>query len=449
MKRVLVVDDEEGIRTFIGEVLEGEGHKVTLARDGAEAAQLLERQSFHLMITDLKMPRLDGMSLLRKARAEQPEMEVIVLTAHGTVASAVEAMKLGAADYLTKPLANLDELRIVAAKALERRELRDEGQRSAARKAERAGMIAVDPAMRAVAAQIAKVAATDATVLLLGESGSGKEVAARTIHEQSPRAAGPFVAVNCAVLSEHLIESEMFGHEKGAFTGAAAQRRGRFELADSGTLFLDEVAELQPSLQAKLLRVLEERAFERIGGTRTIEVDIRLVAATNRDLAKEMQEGRLREDLYHRLAVFPVRLPPLRERPGDIAPLAEYLLGRIGIQLRRPGLALDEGAREALLAHSWPGNVRELANVLERAAILADGPVIPAALLNLVARPGVAATAGGGGATIAPGATLRDLEREAIRQTLAATGGHRKKTAETLGIGLRTLYEKLKEYDLG
>jgi two-component system, NtrC family, response regulator AtoC len=446
MKRVLVVDDEEGIRTFIGEVLEGEGHKVTLARDGAEAAQLLERQSFHLMITDLKMPRLDGMSLLRKARAEQPEMEVIVLTAHGTVASAVEAMKLGAADYLTKPLANLDELRIVAAKALERRELRDEGQRSAARKAERAGMIAVDPAMRAVASQIAKVAATDATVLLLGESGSGKEVAARTIHEQSPRASGPFVAVNCAVLSEHLIESEMFGHEKGAFTGAAAQRRGRFELADSGTLFLDEVAELQPSLQAKLLRVLEERAFERVGGTRTIEVDIRLVAATNRDLVKEMEEGRLREDLYHRLAVFPIRLPPLRERPADIAPLAEHLLGRIGIQLRRPGLSLDEGAREALLAHSWPGNVRELANVLERAAILADGPVIPASLLNLVARPGAVA---GASPTFTPGATLRDLEREAIRQTLAATGGHRKKTAEMLGIGLRTLYEKLKEYGLG
>jgi two-component system response regulator FlrC len=313
------------------------------------------------------------------------------------------------------------------------------------RKAERGAMIAIDPAMQAVATQISKVAATDATVLLLGESGSGKEVAARAIHEGSHRAAGPFVAVNCAVLSENLIESEMFGHEKGAFTGAAGTRRGRFELADSGTLFLDEVAELKPSLQAKLLRVLEERAFERVGGTRTIEVDIRLVAATNRDLVREMEEGRLREDLYHRLAVFPIRLPPLRERPGDIVPLAEHLLVRIGLQLRRSNLSIDDGARQALLAHSWPGNVRELANVLERAAILADGPVITASLLGLVAR----AAPAGAGAALAQGGTLRDMEREAIRQALAATGGHRKKTAEQLGIGLRTLYEKLKEYGLG
>ena len=443
MKRVLVVDDEEGIREFIGDVLSGEGYKVTLARDGAEAAAILEKQSFHLMITDLKMPRLGGMDLLRKSRVEQPEMEVIVLTAHGTVSSAVEAMKLGAYDYLNKPLSHPDELREVAARALERRALRDEGHLRKEQKAERGGMVAEDPGMQAVAAQIAKVAVTDATVLLLGESGAGKEVAARAIHEQSHRSKGPFVAINCAVLSEHLIESDMFGHEKGAFTGATDMRRGKFELADSGTLFLDEVAELHPALQAKLLRVLEERKFERVGGTRSIEVDIRLVAATNRDLANEMSEGRFREDLFHRLAVFPIRLPALRERPGDIIPLAEHLLIGIGRQLKRPGFELDESARKALLGHGWQGNVRELANVLERAAILSDGSTITAQNLGLSFSPspktGLMGFEG----------TLKDLEREAIKATLAATSGHRKNTAERLGIGLRTLYEKLKEYDLG
>ena len=444
MKRVLVVDDEEGIRTFVAAVLEGEGYKVTLAADGREAADLLERESFHLMITDLKMPRLDGMGLLRLVSASQPEMEVVVLTAHGTLQSAVEAMKLGAFDYLTKPLSGPDELRVVAARALERRALRDTGQRLAAHHEELGGMVAEDPVMRDVVAQVRKVARTDATVLLLGESGTGKEVAARAIHGLSTRADGPFVAVNCAVLSEHLIESEMFGHEKGAFTGATETRRGRFELADGGTLFLDEVAELRPGLQAKLLRVLEERSFERVGGSRVIEVDIRLVAATNRDLTAELAGGRLREDLYHRLAVFPIRLPPLRERPGDVLPLAAHLLGRIARQIKTGQLFLDETARAALFAHRWPGNVRELANVLERAAILAEGPVITGALLNLGSAPAPAPVP-------APAfqGTLRDLEREAIRQALAATGGHRKKTAERLGIGLRTLYEKLKEYGLG
>lgn len=441
MKRILVVDDEEGIRSFIGAVLEGEGYTVTEARDGREAADILKQQSFHLMFTDMRMPRLGGMDLLRLVNVDQPEMEVVVLTAHGTVESAVEAMKLGACDYLTKPLSGPDELRVVAAKALERRELKDRGQRLADTE-EPTGIVAEDPASLAVISQIGKVARTDATVLLLGESGTGKEVAARAIHARSPRAEGPFVAVNCAVLSEHLIESEMFGHEKGAFTGATAVRRGRFELADGGTLFLDEVAELHLSLQAKLLRVLEERSFERVGGSRTIEVDIRLVAATNRDLSEEMSEGRIREDLYHRLAVFPIQLPPLRERPGDILPLAAYLLERIAKQIKIPRPSLDEDAEKMLLGYGWPGNVRELANVLERAAILAEGPGISAALLGL----GAGATSPQAGQI---DGTLKELEREAIRQALLATGGHRKKTAARLGIGLRTLYEKLKEYDLG
>jgi two-component system response regulator FlrC len=437
------VDDEEGIRTFIGEVLEGEGRKVTLAGDGDAAARLLDRESFHLMITDLKMPGMDGMSLLRKARQESPETEVVVLTAHGTVSGAVEAMKLGAFDYLGKPLSGPDELRLVAGRAIERRRLREQAQRHPADEGD-SPLVAVDRGMLAVLGQVRKVAPTDATVLLMGESGTGKEVLARTLHRESKRSSGPFVAVNCAAISDTLLESEMFGHERGSFTGAVSTRRGRFELADGGTLFLDEVSELRPELQAKLLRVLQERRFERVGGTRTIEVDVRIVAATNCDLGAEMQAGRFREDLYHRLAVFPVRIPPLRERLGDIIPLADTLLRGISRQLGRSALTLDEGARARLVAYAWPGNVRELGNVLERAAILCDGTIIGADLI--LTGPTAASFSLPG---VAPaGEKLEDLEREAIRHMLALTGGNRKQTAARLGIGLRTLYDKLKVYDL-
>jgi len=443
VERILVVDDEEGIRSFIGESLEGEGRKVTLAADGESAARLLDRESFHLMITDLKMPGLDGMSLLRKARQESPETEVIVLTAHGTLSGAVEAMKLGAFDYLGKPLSGPDELRLVANRAIERRRLREEAQRHPADESD-ADIVAVDRNMLAVLSQVHKVAPTDASVLLMGESGTGKEVLARSLHRRSKRASGPFVAVNCAAISDTLLESEIFGHEKGAFTGAASTRRGRFELADGGTLFLDEVSELRPELQAKLLRVLQERCFERVGGTRTIEVDVRIVAATNCDLASEMQKGRFREDLYHRLAVFPIRIPPLRERLADIIPLADALLRRISRQLGHPSLLLDEAARARLAAYAWPGNVRELGNVLERAAILSEGSTISADLiLTGPVSPSFKLVA-----DATTGEKLEDLEKEAIRHMLALTGGNRKQTAARLGIGLRTLYDKLKVYDL-
>ncbi len=442
MERILVVDDEEGIRTFIGEVLEGEGLRVTLAADGEGAARLLDRESFHLMITDLKMTGLDGMSLLRKVRAESPETEVVVLTAHGTVAGAVEAMKLGAFDYLGKPLSGPDELRLVSSRAIERRRLRQEAQRVHPAEEGEPAIVAADRGMQAVVSQMRKVAPTDATVLLLGESGTGKEILARTLHRESRRAAGPFVAVNCAAISDTLLESEMFGHEKGAFTGAQSSRRGRFELADEGTLFLDEVSELRPQLQAKLLRVLQERRFERVGGTRTIEVDVRIVAATNSNLTEEMQNGRFREDLYHRLAVFPIQIPPLRDRLADILPLAESLLAQISRQLGRAPLVLDDSARSRLASYAWPGNVRELGNVLERAAILAEGSVLGAELILTGPLSGARESKDAGGEK------LEDLEREAIRRMLALTGGNRKQTAARLGIGLRTLYDKLKVYDL-
>jgi len=444
MARILVVDDEEGIRTFIGEVLEDEGHQVVLAADGKVALGELARASFHLMLTDLKMPRVDGMTLLRQARADHPEMEVIVLSAHGTVEGAVEAMKLGAFDYLQKPIASPTELRLLAERALERRGLKDQAERAGALAAESGEerLTFGDPAMAPVVAALGKVARTDATVLLVGESGTGKEVAARAVHAGSRRASGPFVAINCAALSDNLLESELFGHEKGAFTGALQRRRGRIELADGGTFFLDEVGELKPELQAKLLRVLQERTFERVGGAQVLTADVRWVAATNRDLAAEMAAGRFREDLYHRLAVFPVRLPPLRERKGDLLPLADQLLVRVGKSLGKPGLSLDASGRAALLAYDWPGNVRELLNALERAAILADDRVLSEE--HLILGTGIAAAASGH----ETGGTLANLEKSAILEALAATGGHRKKAAERLGIGERTLYDKLKVYGI-
>jgi two-component system response regulator FlrC len=292
--------------------------------------------------------------------------------------------------------------------------------------------------MRAVLDQLHKVAPTDATVLLLGESGTGKEVAARLLHRESTRREGPFVAVNCAALSASLLESEIFGHEKGAFTGATNRRRGRFELADGGTLFLDEVADLASDLQAKLLRVLQERQLERVGGTQLIEVDVRVIAASNRDLLAAMHAQRFREDLYHRLAVFPIELPPLRERPADILPLAKHLLANAGAQIGKVDLRLSRSAERALQAHPWPGNVRELGNVLERAAILAEGIEVGVSELALSPTSTVHL----------PHGTLKEIERQAIRRALAQTGGHRKNAAARLGIGERTLYDKIKEYGL-
>jgi two-component system response regulator FlrC len=457
MARVLVVDDEPGIREFLAEALEDDGHEVAEADSGEAAWRRLERESFDVMLTDLKMPGMDGMALLRRVRERLPEVEAIVITAHGNIDNAVEAMRLGAFDYLQKPIGSLTELRLLVRRAAERHALRalkearsrdDEGHPELTYGA---------PVMKPVLAALEKVAATDATVLLVGESGTGKEVAARAIHRWSRRADGPFVAVNCAALSEQLLESELFGHEKGAFTGAHARRRGRIELAQGGTFFLDEVGELAPQLQAKLLRVLQERSFERVGGGQTVKVDVRWIAATNRDLPAMIREGAFREDLFHRLAVFPVVLPPLRERKEDLEPLAERLLAKACASLGRRPLGLDPGARQLLHRARWTGNVRELANALERAAILADGDAVTAENLAI---PGLSWAGGGpavgmGGAAsepasapVGPPRLLSEVEREAIAAALRHFDGNRTRAAEALGIGVRTIYDKIKKYDL-
>ncbi len=444
MARILVADDEAGLREFIVDSLELDEHTVVAAKDGREAAKILDERGFDLVLTDLKMPGLDGMGLLRKVRAEQPEVEVIVMTAHGTVDNAVEAMKLGAFEYLQKPISGPDELRLLVARALERRGLKDrvDGAERSTDLGSPSGppLTYGDPAMDPAVEAIEKVARTNATVLLLGESGTGKEVAARAIHFQSPRATKPFMAINCAALSEQLLESELFGHEKGAFTGATERKRGRLELSDGGTFFLDEVGELKPELQAKLLRVLQERRFERVGGSRTLEVDVRWIAATNRDLRSMIDQGAFREDLYHRLAVFPIKLPPLRDRPADLLPLAKYLLERIARDLKRPMPKLTASAEQRLLGAAWRGNVRELANTLERAAILADGDAIDAAHIWIEDTGETKTTKSD---VVKP---LVELEKEAILQALEVVGGNRRRAAELLGIGERTLYDKLKRY---
>jgi DNA-binding NtrC family response regulator len=439
---ILVVDDEPAMRLLVTSVLKDEGHDVTAAASGEEALQLVARRHYHLIITDLKMPGMSGVELLERIKKDDPETAVILLTAFGSVEGAVEAMRKGATHYLLKPLANPDELRLAVRRVLEERRVADEA--ATLRQATEAGfpfgeIIASDPKMQAVLELARSVAPADATVLITGETGTGKELIARAIHHWSARADQVFVAVNCAALAETLLESELFGHEKGAFTGAVAQRRGRFELAHGGTLFLDEVGEMSPALQAKLLRVLQEGTLERVGGTKTVTVDVRVIAATNRDLQAMVAAKAFRDDLYYRLSVFPIGLPPLRERPADILPLAEHILHQMSRRRDKRIVGFSEEAKTLLQAYGWPGNIRELQNVTERAAILCREDRIGPDHLNLTL-PAAPSPTGP--------KTLKAVERETILLALAAHQGNRRKAAEQLGIGLRTLYTRLREYGI-
>ncbi len=425
MARVLVADDDPSFRALLGDILEGAGHVVTEARDGHEAWLHAERQPFDLVLSDQRMPRVDGLELLRRLRSRGAAPPVVMLTAYGTIPQAVEAVRLGAADYLTKPLASPEQLLAVVSRLLAPEANGDAG----------AEIVTAYPPLVESLALVDRVAVRDVTVLLLGESGTGKELVARRIHRRSPRSGGPFVAVNCAALPENLAESELFGHEKGAFTGAEARRAGRFEEAGGGTLFLDEVGELSLPLQAKLLRVLEERVVRRVGGNSDVPVSLRLVAATNRDLALEVERGGLRRDLYFRLAVVPVTLPPLRERTGDLPLLAVRLLDRLAARHGIPRAELTEPAVAALERYRWPGNVRELRNVLERALVVRAGaPIRPEDLQLPVERP-------------AP-LDEETRDREAAIGALRQSGGNREVAARLLGISVRTLYYRLRRWGL-
>jgi DNA-binding NtrC family response regulator len=433
MSKILVVDDEAILRDAMAEALRRAGHDVDAFDSGRPAMERLAQGSCDLVISDLRMPGMDGMAVLEEVGRLSPDVPVILVTAHGTVERAVEAMKKGAYDFIIKPF-NLDELEILVARALEHRHLEVENEVLRARVSEENGTEAVwSPATREVYQLLERAAQSDATVLITGESGTGKEVSARTLHRLSRRQAMPFLCVNCAALSAGLLESELFGHEKGAFTGADRLRKGRFELADGGTLLLDEVSEIDLGLQAKLLRVLQERAFERVGSSQTRRVDVRVVATTNRELPAAVSGGRFREDLYYRLNVLPIRLLPLRERRDEIPLLAEHFL-------RKHKKRLSKGAMRRLVEYDWPGNVRELSNVIERAAVLCVGQEISGEMIA----PWLEGPARAPQSLV--GVTLEEVERRVIEESLKANLGNREKTARQLGITARTLRDKLKKW---
>ena len=442
--RILVVDDEANARTALADLLRDEGYGVETAADGFKALPKLDDFAPDLLLTDLKMPGLDGIELMRKARERDPESLVVVMTAFGAVETAVAAMRDGAADYLTKPI-NVEELVLVIERALERRRLRAEAGQLRERLAERCrlpNIVGSSPKMQEVFAAVQQVAPSRASVLITGESGTGKELVAAAIHEHSPRANGPFVKLHCGALAETILESELFGHERGAFTGAVSRRDGRFQQADGGTLFLDEIGDISPATQVRLLRFLQEHEFERVGGNQTIKVDVRIVAATNRDLPARVKSGQFREDLYYRLNVIGIHMPPLRDRPTDIPLLAMHFLKRFADDCQKAITGFEPEALDRLIRYQWPGNVRELENAIERAVVVGSDDRIRAQDLS----PTIAPPDRLNRTPPIPGATLAHLERYAILKTLEHTGGSTSKAAELLGISPRKIQYKLQEY---
>ncbi len=455
-RRILIAEDNEPARQHMRQILEAEGGlTVDTAGDGKEALAALtgEGCNYSIFLTDLKMPGLDGMALIEEVRKHALPVTVIVMTGHGSIEDAVQATRLGAYDFLTKPI-DADHLRLVVRRALRERSLQDEVLQLRAQMRDRYAfhnMISKSPRMEAIFELIANVAHTTTTILIEGATGTGKEMVAQAIHEASaPVRPGPFVAINCAALPETLLESELFGHEKGAFTGAVTQRQGRFELANGGTLFLDEIGEIPPAIQAKLLRVLQERQFERVGGSRSIEVDLRLIAATNRPLARMVKQGKFREDLYYRVNVVRMELPPLKQRPEDIPLLASHFAGKYALP-GEPAKTFSPQAMEVLLNYSWPGNIRELANVVERACVIARGDHIEAAHLppELTHPPRPKAPYRIDLSKPLP-EVVREmtaaLEKQYIEKALEKTGGNVSRCAEVCGLSRRSLTTKIGEY---
>jgi DNA-binding NtrC family response regulator len=441
---ILIVDDEKNSREGLARALQ-RTYDIALAEDGRKALQMLDEQPIDVVISDIRMPGLDGLALLQRAMARSPQPICIMLTAYGSIELAVEAMRRGAYDFLTKPI-NLDRLEIVLKRALDARALETENRALREQLDARYGLehiIGGSPAMQEVFDTVRQVAPSRATVLLLGESGTGKELVAHALHRLSPRHKGPFVAVHCAALTSTLLESELFGHEKGAFTGATERRRGRFEMADGGTLFLDEIGEIDAALQVKILRVLEERRFERVGGTETIEVDVRLIAATNRDLKKMVEQGTFREDLFFRLDVVSIRLPPLRERTGDLPLLVHHFITTLSRENGKKIDGITPDALSALAAYEWPGNVRELRNVIERMVVLARGD-----RLTLRDVPPHIRGAGAGSEVRGGALSLEENEKQMIARALRLNDGNVTKAARDLGISRRTLHRKINAYGL-
>ena len=445
--RILIVDDESNARAALSEILHEDGFATETAADGFKALGKLEEFAPDVILTDLKMPGLDGIAFMEKARAAAPGAVFVVMTAFGTISSAVEAVKKGAENYLTKPL-DPGALAAVVERAMEKAKLLQETRRLRDRLRERNALghiVSHDPKMDQILELVAQVGPSKASVLVLGESGTGKELIAEAIHQASPRARAPFVRLHCAALAESLLESELFGHERGAFTGAVARREGRFKQADGGSLFLDEIGEIPLGTQVKLLRFLQEKSFERVGGNETMRVDVRIIAATNRDLQAEIKKGTFREDLFYRLNVVTIEIPPLRERKGDISALASFFLRRYASENGKTIEGFADQALALLGAHAWPGNVRELENAVERAVVLCDGAQIEARHLPSSVAPHADPEA----QPPIPGSTISDLERFAILKTLEACGGSTSKAAILLGISPRKIQYKLHEYTVG
>ena len=441
---VLIIDDEKNIREGLGAALELEDYTVALASDGKEGLERIQKGDIDLVITDLRMPKISGEQVLAKVTAENPGIPVIVLTGHGSIDSAVDAMRNGAYDFLTKPL-NLDQLILIVKRALQGRELalkHKELQEELNSRKSFESIIGKSAEMQRIFETVRKAAGSKASVLITGESGVGKELIANALHNLSPRRENSMIKVHCAALSESLLESELFGHEKGAFTGAVARKRGRFELAHKGTIFLDENGEIHQKLQINIHPVLQDKRFERVGGEETVEVDVRLITATNRDLEKEVAEGRFREDLYYRLNVVHIHVPPLRERRDDIPLLITAFLQEFAQENGKTIEGIDARARAALYKFDWPGNIRQLRNCLESAVVMCSGSIIKLEDLP----PTIAGSGEADSIAVPAGITMAEAEKIIILQNLAINKGNKSKTADILGIGRKTLHRKLDEY---